>query len=113
MVTDGQEMTSDHELEEKSAVPIAALYKVLAMLCDLSELVCRMESSQSAQVDQERKDSEESSVFNSALRAGAGVNLQSLEHTTPPNGRQTSRRLRTSVSDDQHLLGLWLTHQLR
>uniref|UniRef100_M4B219 Uncharacterized protein n=1 Tax=Hyaloperonospora arabidopsidis (strain Emoy2) TaxID=559515 RepID=M4B219_HYAAE len=64
VVADGQEMTNDHELKEKSAVPMAALDKMLSMLGDLSESVCRMESSQSAQ--------------------GAGVNLQALEHTPPP-----------------------------
>uniref|UniRef100_M4BS38 RxLR effector candidate protein n=1 Tax=Hyaloperonospora arabidopsidis (strain Emoy2) TaxID=559515 RepID=M4BS38_HYAAE len=84
VVADGQEMTNGHELEENSAVRMVALDKMLAMLGDLSELVCGMELSQSAQGDQERKDSGESSIFNSALEAGAGVNLQALEHTTPP-----------------------------
>lgn len=34
VVADGQEVTNDHELEKKSAVPVAALNKMLAMLGD-------------------------------------------------------------------------------
>ena len=42
-VVDGQTKTVDHQLEEKSAVPAAtALDKMLVMLGDLSELICRM-----------------------------------------------------------------------
>ena len=48
VVADGQEMTDDHKLEEKSAEPLAALDKMLAMLGDLLERVCSMESSQFA-----------------------------------------------------------------
>uniref|UniRef100_M4B3J8 Uncharacterized protein n=1 Tax=Hyaloperonospora arabidopsidis (strain Emoy2) TaxID=559515 RepID=M4B3J8_HYAAE len=42
VVADGQEMTNDHELEEKSAVPMMAFDKILPMLGDLSDSVCRM-----------------------------------------------------------------------
>ena len=85
VVDDGKKRTFDHLLEEKSAVPAAVvLDKMLAMLGDLSERMCRMETSQSGQVDPQRKDSAESSVFGSALGAGAGINLQALEHTSPP-----------------------------
>ena len=43
MEVDGQKKAIDHQLEEKSAVPAAAaLDKMLVMLGDLSELMCRM-----------------------------------------------------------------------
>nr|CCA28076.1 conserved hypothetical protein [Albugo laibachii Nc14] len=63
-VVDSSERATDHIHEEKSE---AALVKVLAMLGDLSERMCRMESSQSGQARQHRKDSAESSVFDSVL----------------------------------------------
>ena len=43
-----------------------------------------MESSQFEQVDRQRKDSSESSVFSSALGAGQGINFQALKRTPPP-----------------------------
>ena len=43
VVGDGQTKTVDHQLEEKSVVhAAAALDKMLVMLGDLSELICRM-----------------------------------------------------------------------
>ena len=57
MVGDGQDTTTDHQFEEKSAVPAAALDKMLALLGDLSERICRMELLQAGQVDRKRKGS--------------------------------------------------------
>ena len=83
-VVDGRETTEDHQLEEKSAVPAAALDKMLAMLGDLTERMGRMESSQREQVGGQRMKSAESSVFGSVLGSGAGITLQALERTPPP-----------------------------
>ncbi|CAI5744872.1 unnamed protein product [Peronospora destructor] len=83
VVADGQDMT-DHNLEEKSAVPVAALDKIFALLGDLSERMRRMESSQTGQDDRQRKDSAELSIFGSALGAVRGMSLQALEHTPSP-----------------------------
>ena len=67
VVVDGQNTTIDHQLEEKAAVPASALDKMLAILDDLSERMCKIESSQSGQVDRQHDDSAESSIFGSAL----------------------------------------------
>ena len=67
VVADGQNTTIDHQLEEKAAVPASALDKMLAILDDLSERMCKIESSQSGQVDRQHDDSAESSIFGSAL----------------------------------------------
>nr|CCA15796.1 hypothetical protein TcasGA2_TC004282 [Albugo laibachii Nc14] len=67
-VVDSSERATDHIHEKKSEVPEAALVKVLAMLGDL----------------QHRKDSAESSVFDSVLGVGAAMNLQALEHNHYP-----------------------------
>ena len=72
-VDDGQGLAIDPNLEEKSAVPAAALYKMIAMLGDLSKRMGRMESSQHGQVGGQRKESAESSVFGSVLGSGAGI----------------------------------------
>ncbi|KAI9918384.1 hypothetical protein PsorP6_011475 [Peronosclerospora sorghi] len=77
VVIDGQNTTFDHQLEEKSAVPEnAALEKMLAMLGDLSERMCRMESSQSRQVGRHRIG-----TFDSPLSGREGMDLRALEHT--------------------------------
>nr|CCA27904.1 AlNc14C811G12536 [Albugo laibachii Nc14] len=54
------------------------------MLGDSSERMCRMESSPSRQSRQHRKDSAESSVFDSVLGVGAAINLQALECYASP-----------------------------
>ena len=43
-----------------------------------------MESSQHGQVGGQRKESAESSVFDSVLGSGAGITLRALERTPPP-----------------------------
>nr|CCA25821.1 conserved hypothetical protein [Albugo laibachii Nc14] len=83
-VVDSSERATDHIHEEKSEVLEAALVKVLAMLGDLSERMCRMESSQTGQARQHRKDSAESSVFDSILGVGAAMSLQALERHPSP-----------------------------
>ena len=84
VVNDGRRMTNDLNLEEMSAVPAAALDKILAMLGNLSERMGRMESSKAEQVNGKRKDSAESIIFGPVLGSGAGINLQALVHTPPP-----------------------------
>ncbi|CAI5703654.1 unnamed protein product [Peronospora effusa] len=84
-VGDPNRVNDDH-LEEKSAVPDAALGKVLAMLGDLSDRLNRIEVSQKEHDGGHRKDSAESSVFGSALGAGGGMNIEALE-LTPPRKR--------------------------
>nr|CCA24808.1 AlNc14C260G9788 [Albugo laibachii Nc14] len=85
-VVDRSERTINLNNEEKLEVPEAALIKVLTMLEGLSERMCRMESSQSGQARWHRKDSAESSVFDSVWGVGAAMNLQALERNPSPNG---------------------------
>ena len=75
VVNDGRRMTNDLNLEEMSAVPAAALDKILAMLGNLSERMGRMESSKAEQVNGKRKDSAESIIFGPVLGSGACINL--------------------------------------
>ena len=84
MVVDGQVTTRDNQLEEKLAMPAAALDKMFAMLGDLTDRMRRMESSQPVPGDHHYNDSSESSVFCSVLGSGGGMNLQALEHYPPP-----------------------------
>ena len=65
-------------------MPVVALEMMLAMLGDLSERIGRMEFLQARQVEQQRKDSAELSIFGSVLGSGAGINLQDMESTLPP-----------------------------
>ena len=67
VVVDGQNTIIGHQPEDKSAVPASALDKMLAMIGDLSERMCRLESLQSGQVDLQQHTSAESSIFGSAL----------------------------------------------
>nr|CCA25610.1 AlNc14C307G10457 [Albugo laibachii Nc14] len=55
-VVNSDERATDHIHDEKSEVPEVALAKVLAMLGDLSERMCRMEFSQFGQARRHRKD---------------------------------------------------------
>ena len=105
MVVDGQSKTVDHQLEEKSAVPAAAaLDKMLVMLGELSERMCRMESSQFEQVDRQRKDSIKSSVLASALGAGRVLASRFWSVLLLFKGHRMSRRPPALVPDDQLLL---------
>ena len=96
-VIDSSERATDHIHEEKSGVLEAALVKVLAILGDLSERMCRIEYSKSGQVRRHRKDSAESSVFDSILRFGAAMNLQALERNPSPKRSATYRQQPTLV----------------
>nr|CCA26483.1 AlNc14C378G11190 [Albugo laibachii Nc14] len=81
---DSSERATDRIHEEKSEVPEVALVKVLAMLEDFPVRMCRMESSQSGKERQHRKDSTESSVFDSVLGVGAMMILQALKCKPSP-----------------------------
>nr|CCA22688.1 AlNc14C164G7838 [Albugo laibachii Nc14] len=83
-VVDSSERATDHIHEEKSEVPEAALVKVLPMLGDLSKRMGRTESSQSGQARQHRKESAESSVFDSVLGVGEAMKLQDLVRNPSP-----------------------------
>ena len=78
MVVDGQVTTRDNQLEEKLAMPAAALDKMFAMLGDLTDRMRRMESSQHVQGDHYYNDSGEPSIFGSVLDSVGGINLQDL-----------------------------------
>lgn len=72
----------DHHLEEVSAVPVAALDKILAMLGDLSDRLNRVKVSRRERADKHRKDSTPSSPT-SALEAEREMNIQALK--LPPS----------------------------
>ena len=55
---------------------------MLAMLGDLSDRKNRMEVARKEQAGKDQKGSPES-IFGSALGVGAGISLQTLEHTPP------------------------------
>ena len=69
-------------LEEKSAAPMAAMDKMLAMLGDLSERMDRLEISQ-VQAGEKHNGSTKS-IFGLALEVGEEMNLRALERTPPP-----------------------------
>ena len=83
VVTDGPNKAANNHLEEKSAAPVGAMDKVLAMLGNLSERMNRMEVSQKEQVGEGQKGSPES-IFGLSLGVGAGMSLQALGRTPPP-----------------------------
>ena len=83
VVVDGPNRTDNNHLEEESAAPVGAMYKMLAMLGDLSKRINRMEVSQKEQASKGQKGSPES-IFGSALGVGVGMTLQALERTPPP-----------------------------
>ena len=64
-------------MEEKSAAPLAAMNKTLALLEDLFEQTNRMEVSQKEQVGKKQNGSPES-IFGSARGVGAGINFDAL-----------------------------------
>ena len=84
VVIDGPNKVDVHQIEEKSAAPVTAMDKVLAMLEDLSERMNRMKVSEKEQIGKHQKGSSESSIFGSFLGGEAGMSLQALEHIPPP-----------------------------
>lgn len=111
LADDGQVTTDVAMTEEKSAVPAAALDKMLAMLGDLSKRLCRIESSQVDNGERQCKDCAESSVFSSVLGAGTVMTPRLCSRGLLPNVRRTSRRPPTLVPGGQLLLGMMLAHQ--
>ena len=83
VVTDGHNKAANNHLEEKSAAPVGAMDKVLAMLGDLSKRMNLVEVSQKKQVGKSLKGSPES-IFCSSLVVGVEMSLQPLERTHPP-----------------------------
>uniref|UniRef100_A0AAV1UBV1 Uncharacterized protein n=1 Tax=Peronospora matthiolae TaxID=2874970 RepID=A0AAV1UBV1_9STRA len=100
-----QKKTIEHQLEEKLAVPAAAAPgQDDRHARNLSERMCMMESLDLEQVDRQRNDSLESSVFGAALKAGQGITSWLWSVLLLPSGHRLSLRPSTLVPDDQLLL---------
>ena len=112
VVEDGQGLTIHPKLAEKSAVPAAALEKMLTRLGDLSERMGRMESSQSGQVDgNARALRSRASLVRYLVQAPVSI---SKPWWMPrlPNADRAYRRTPALVHVDHLMLGMtWLTLQ--